>query len=357
MKKLSLVFIIISLLSISFVVDYTVETSYYSELLSGINENNIDSALNVLPKRNSVDILEMGVQMNKEKKEFSLTDAEAAYLVYKWIGQNIEVDCSDDKIDIINAINTYKSGKSNYQGISLLFKMMCLLLDIQSDSIHGIIKKLVKNGKIVDVQEYIWNYIIIKDKTYLVDASMGPGFCEGNEFLKRYTDFFFATKPEFFIRSHLPDESKFQFLNNAINTNEFNSKAFLRHYFYLNGFKNISPDKAILGLNDNIKIVLNYIESITDMKIDVKYVTFDGWNYNYQKYEDFVYSGGHLSISLNLSKYGKNVCGFIIYAGRKSDSTIPSIVNFDVTYTGKIAKIFLNNGDVLKFKKNIRNDN
>ena len=61
------------------------------------------------------------------KSSYSLNDAESAYLVYKWIGQNIEYDKDDQKQgNSSTAIATvYKTGKGGYIGITELFKTMC----------------------------------------------------------------------------------------------------------------------------------------------------------------------------------------------------------------------------------------
>ena len=39
----------------------------------------------------------MILEMSNVKKEYAMTDAESAYFVFKWIGQNIEIDCLGNK--------------------------------------------------------------------------------------------------------------------------------------------------------------------------------------------------------------------------------------------------------------------
>ena len=52
----------------------------------------------------------------------------------------------------------------------------------------------------------------------------------------------FGTKPEIFIRLHFPKESKWQLLSEPCTFEKFESMALLSPFFYLIGFKAISPD-------------------------------------------------------------------------------------------------------------------
>ena len=81
------------LIFISSTLNKNVPKSSYSLLLGDIREDIIDSALLNLPKRESVDILKMSLSMADEKEKNSLTDAETAFLIYKWIAKNIAIDC------------------------------------------------------------------------------------------------------------------------------------------------------------------------------------------------------------------------------------------------------------------------
>ena len=80
-----------------------------------------------MPKRESLDILKMCLEMVAFKSTYSLNDAESAYLVYKWIEQNIKYDYEGEKNgDSSTALATvYKTGKGGYIGITELFKTMC----------------------------------------------------------------------------------------------------------------------------------------------------------------------------------------------------------------------------------------
>ncbi len=87
------IILILFLFFISSTFNSNVPKSSYSLLLGDIREDIIDSSLMNLPKRGSVDILKMFLLMAEEKEKNSLTDAESAFLIYKWIAQNIDINC------------------------------------------------------------------------------------------------------------------------------------------------------------------------------------------------------------------------------------------------------------------------
>ena len=82
-------------LFISPVLNDPLKKSFYSYLLEDVREDVVEASLLKLPKRTSVDILKMCISMNNEKKETPLSDIEAVFLIYKWITQNININCAD----------------------------------------------------------------------------------------------------------------------------------------------------------------------------------------------------------------------------------------------------------------------
>jgi len=74
-------------------------------------------------------------------------------------------------------------------------------MKIESDIISGHTKLLFNNPEeIVKELEHNWNYILIDDNYYLIDVPMGAGDCVDDHFDREYSNFFFGTKPEIFIR-------------------------------------------------------------------------------------------------------------------------------------------------------------
>ena len=179
--------------------------SYYSYLLEYVREDVVDASLLKLPKRTNVDILKMCLAMAEEKKTTPLSDIEAAFLVYKQIVQNIQVNCVDSNKE--EAAGVYNSGTGTFIGISALFNTMCSIMNIESLTIAGFNKRWddVKNThRLCYKAEHYWNYILINNTYYLVDPTLSSGFCYGVKFQKEYLDYYFGTKPEFLIYTHFP---------------------------------------------------------------------------------------------------------------------------------------------------------
>jgi hypothetical protein len=84
--------------------------------------------------------------MNSVIDEFSLNDYEKVYLVYYWMGNNIEIDCSyTGKYE--SAVTVYTEGKSTHVGISSLFSTMVSNLGLRSNTIEGETKRTIDDPK------------------------------------------------------------------------------------------------------------------------------------------------------------------------------------------------------------------
>ena len=214
----------IYILFISPVLNAPMPRTYYSYLLEDVREDVVDASLLKLPKRTDVDILKMGIAMAEVKKTTPLSDIEAAFLIYKWIAQNIKVNCVDSNKE--EAAGVYNLGTGNFVGISALFNTMCSIMNIESLTIIGFNKRwdeVRKTNILFYKAEHYWNYILINNTYYLVDPTLSSGFCYETKFQKDYLDYYFGTKPEFLINTHFPIKEKYQFLDNTISEEKWGS--------------------------------------------------------------------------------------------------------------------------------------
>ena len=247
----------------------------YSNLLPLVRLDLIKRVLTILPGRGFVDILKMCIEMNKQKESHGMNDAEGAFLVYQWIAKNIEIKCKATEED--SPVSVFDSGEGDAYGISSLFKMMVSYQHISSGIIRGYTRNY--DGKTFIATQpvnWVWNYIIINDTYYLVDASYGIGGCFGNSFRFLNNMFFFATKPEIFINWDYPYESKWQLLNDPVPFDKFTNKAVLEFYFYQYGYYSISPENYTLeGGKEEIKITLYYNEIFPSCKRTAQYAFYN----------------------------------------------------------------------------------
>ena len=124
--------------------------------------------------------------MIKAKEEYTFNEAELAFLVFKWIGQNIRINFNDEDLD--NPINAYTSGEGTPKALSSLFNNICTFFKINSDSISGYLKWInSKDDVIVSDRDYTWNYIEINGEYYLIDVSKASDLKLHSEYM--YLDF------------------------------------------------------------------------------------------------------------------------------------------------------------------------
>ena len=261
MKKYLFLIVISLLINLSKSIEEFIENNSVSKLISMVRTEIIDKSLQDLPRRKEVEFLQMISKMINARKEYSLNEAESAYLVFKWISENIKFNYYDEDLD--DPINAYNSGKGTPKSLCSLFNNMSKYLKVVSDSISGYLKWDYRN-EIQSDRNYTWNYVEIQGEYYLLDVSI----VSDTEFRDSHAEFiylYFGTEPEIFIRQHFPKENKWQLLSEPYTLEKFESMALLTPFFYLLGFKTISPDTSkIIG---DGKIILTSDKLIT--KVDL----------------------------------------------------------------------------------------
>ncbi|MDR2009691.1 MAG: hypothetical protein LBQ22_04340 [Bacteroidales bacterium] len=157
------------------------------------------------------------------------SDTEKVRALYVWITHNLEYDVSQiygerryvATEDIINeALVTRKGVCQHY---SDLMTAMCNSIGITSYTIIGYV--LDGDSGMFDY-DHAWNGIIIDSGYYFVDATWSSGFISRGRFVPKFTDEFFMVKPEEFIKTHMPFDPVWQFLDNPVTNREFAGKDF-----------------------------------------------------------------------------------------------------------------------------------
>jgi len=301
--------------------------SFYSYLLEDIREDVVDASILKLPKRTSVDILKMCLAMANEKKTVPLSDIEAAFLIYKWITKNIDINCADYNKDE-SSVSVYNSGIGSFVGISSLFNTMCSIMNIESITITGFNKRLDSvqtTNKLFTKVEHYWNYILINNTYYLVDPTLAGGFCYGIYLKKRYSEYYFGTKPEFLIKSHFPTKEKYQFLDNKISEEKWDQWLMITPHFYTTGMKSITPENMNINPKDGGKIVITYDESLHNEKIKIncgvlnKNLEVISINKDVQRVDD--------NIEISLENIGDDVIGIAIFSSTDFSAAIYNVIN------------------------------
>ena len=91
MKKSLFLIVISILLNLSESNEKLIDNNSVSKLISMVRMEIIDKSLKDLPRRKDANILKMVSKMVNAKEKYSLNEAESAYLIFKWISENIEM--------------------------------------------------------------------------------------------------------------------------------------------------------------------------------------------------------------------------------------------------------------------------
>ena len=307
----------------------------YINPLNSVRKNVIDKALNSLPSRRSVTKAQMIESMKKAKISYSLADGEIVYMIYKWETQNIEYDCynlfkNPQQIDY-SEDGTYSKGKGVCNGYSELFRTMCISLGIEAEKIIGYAKGVGYNPNVIPTDtNHAWNVVKLGSIYYLVDPTWGSGSCKNENFFSDPSDFYFCTNPEILIRSHLPADSRWQFVSPTITLQQFVNKLELKKYFYQNGFKTISPDLPKFNTDGTITIIITYEPSSQQKTILIQLSHLESSSYVEQPNSCFVKKQTeYAKLTCYANKRGQY--RLVIFGGPAGLQSYPHLVEYTIT--------------------------
>ena len=174
--------------------------------------------------------LELPVSMTTTTKDISTyittnfkTDKERIRAIFIWVAANIQYDIDnmfalnfyekrEDKI--AKALNTRKGICENY---AALFNEICLNSGIKSFVIEGYTKQ---NG-FADYIPHAWCSALIEGSWFMFDPTWGSGYISNGKFYKKINNGYFKANPAALIKSHMPFDMLWQFLNYPVTNQEF----------------------------------------------------------------------------------------------------------------------------------------
>lgn len=146
------------------------------------------------------------------------TQLQQARAIYDWMCENISYDTN---YQIYTADECWDNRKGVCQAYSELFYRLCEPLGIRCIIINGITKQYTGY---VGGGGHAWIYAEVDDGAILLDPTWGAGYVNGNVFEFRDDhDYWFQIDPYWLIFTHLPNEEKYQFIDNPISESTFRS--------------------------------------------------------------------------------------------------------------------------------------
>jgi len=151
------------------------------------------------------------------------TDKDKSRAIFIWVVSNIQYD-----IDNMFAINFYEkkedkiskpliTRKGICENYASLFTDICLKSGLKSFVIEGYTKQ---NG-FTDYIPHAWSATQIDSSWFLFDPTWGSGYVSNGKFFKKVNNDYYKTSPTSLIKSHIPFDYLWQFLNYPITNQEF----------------------------------------------------------------------------------------------------------------------------------------
>lgn len=151
------------------------------------------------------------------------TNTEKVRAIFIWIATNIQYD-----VDNMYALNFYeqkeekiakalKNRKGICENYAVLFDDVCLKLGIKSFVIEGYTKPYTS----VDYIPHAWCAALINNTWFMFDPTWGLGYVNNNKFYKKINNVYFKVNPALLIKSHMPFDFLWQFVNYPITNQEF----------------------------------------------------------------------------------------------------------------------------------------
>lgn len=210
---------------------------------AGLFAGNMESKVRNVPKNISVGAFKnpkenLGKLVENLISESS-DESEKVKILHDWICDNIEYDTDlyfsgkNSKQDYVSVL---KKKKAVCSGYSALMNEMCRIAGIECVSIKGYSKGFGYTGSLGNKTDHEWNAVKIGHNWELVDVTWDAGFVEYKTWIKSYSTEWFFLEPKYFIYSHLPEQSEFQYLKNPRTKAEFVKEPYVAGKFFRDGF-------------------------------------------------------------------------------------------------------------------------
>ncbi|KAK3705158.1 hypothetical protein QZH41_003760 [Actinostola sp. cb2023] len=174
------------------------------------------------------------------------SDRDKAYAIYKWLTLNIAYDVDGffgrDSKKSCQAEDVLTSKLSVCAGYANLFEAMGKAAGLDIQVISGYAKGYGHQpGQRIQGTNHAWNALRIDDQWYLSDATWGAGNVGYDMMFHRDTNTYrFLMDPEYAIFDHLPEDEKWQLLDEPVSKETFGGAAVMSGPMYCMGVEFLS---------------------------------------------------------------------------------------------------------------------
>lgn len=225
---------------------------------------------------------------------------EKVRALHIWITHNIKYDLSLLNNDITYTSydklvdDTINFGKGICDNYSQLFHYMCNSIGIESYVISGYTRQM--NSNEIPEISHSWNAVKIEGVYLFVDNTWAAGYVnyKGN-YVHEFIDEYFLISPEKFIKTNVPFDPIWQFLDNPISNRELENKDFTNldrtgNFNYRDSISTIKTLDSITLIKNKIKrmtqsgITNKLIQKfVNESKEQIEHLEYGKWSSNYNE--------------------------------------------------------------------------
>ncbi|GMO36922.1 MAG: hypothetical protein Ta2B_16800 [Termitinemataceae bacterium] len=155
------------------------------------------------------------------------------------------------------------------EGYSNTLKKFCDVLNILCDKVTGFGRGVGTSplaGDTPNDANHAWNIVTINNESYLIDCTWDSGFMDGKVSKQAYTTDWLFLKPEHFLYTHYPKNTKQQLLETPFTAAQFSTLPFFKPKFF--------------ELADNLSVDLKKINQVNN-NLSFNYTTKDGYRLSF----------------------------------------------------------------------------
>jgi hypothetical protein len=178
------------------------------------------------------------------------TDIEKVRVLFTWVATHVRYDdaaFNSDNFPDYSAENVLKNKKAVCEGYSNILDALCKAAGFESEKITGYAKGYsYKVGNKFSESNHAWNAIKVDDTWRLFDATWASGYGTNKNgklvSTLEFNPYWFDVNPKAFIFAHLPEEAKWQLIDdNTLTLAQYERLPYIHGYFFKLGF---DPDKV-----------------------------------------------------------------------------------------------------------------
>jgi hypothetical protein len=209
------------------------------------------------------------------------TDIEKFRAIFSWVAAHIEYKVSRPAFAIARnrsnkqkpdttwesrsldervAYNVLKNRFAVCDGYARLLKTLCDYAGISCNVIYGYAKSGDKNDKIFSTN-HTWNAVYIDSAWRLADVTWASGYVSSftNEYVRKYDDYYFLTRPKDFILTHYPEDPRWTLLDKTPVLREFDRAPFRLKAFHKTHIVSYTPSTGHLKAKAGDTILMKFM--------------------------------------------------------------------------------------------------